>query len=105
LSLCQLNLLKYDECINTCTEILEKEPTHVKALYRTSQALFAQGEAAGNDVSCKLSREISLFEKSLNFAMRAKAAAPNDTTLSAFYDKVHQAMLAAKPQGDIDDLD
>jgi hypothetical protein len=97
LSLCQLNLLKYDECINTCTEILEKEPTHVKALYRTSQALFAQGEAAGNDVS--------LFEKSLNFAMRAKAAAPNDTTLSAFYDKVHQAMLAAKPQGDIDDLD
>jgi hypothetical protein len=52
-----------------------------------------------------LSREISLFEKSLNFAMRAKAAAPNDTTLSAFYDKVHQAMLAAKPQGDIDDLD
>jgi hypothetical protein len=89
-------LERYDECINTCTEILDKEPTHVKALYRTAQALFAQGEAAN---------DCSLMEKSLNFAMRAKAHAPQDTTLSSFYDKVHQAIQAAKPQGDIDDLD
>jgi len=89
-------LNRYDECINTCTEILEKEPTHVKALYRTAQALFAQGEAAS---------DVSFMEKSLTFCMRAKASAPQDTTLTAFYDKVHQAIQAATPQGDIDDLD
>ena len=59
LSLCYLKLGNYDDCVNTCTSILEKEPRSVKALFRRGMARREKGETVEGAIDLKMSLLLS----------------------------------------------
>eukprot|EP00892_Ulva_mutabilis_P008035 jgi/Ulvmu1/5603/UM023_0140.1 len=89
-----LKLGNYKECIAECKKVLEKRPSHVKALFRRSQAYLELGDMleAENDLKAAMledpgSRDLMAAMKKLK--QRMKAANKKDAKLfGAMFSKV-----------------
>lgn len=113
-----LKLKKYTECIQECTKVLDKRPSHVKALYRRSQAYIECGDMleAENDLKAAMladpdSRDLAVAMKKLK--QRMKAANKRDAKLfgamfsqvGKMYTDVHTAADAVPATGTIDEIE
>lgn len=112
-----LKLGNYKECIQECKKVLDKRPSHVKALYRRSQAYLEQGDMleAENDLKAAMledpdSRDLITAMKKLK--QRMKAANKKDAKLfGAMFSKVGkmyedvQTAEAVPASGPIDEIE
>lgn len=113
-----LKLNKHKECIQECNKVLEKRPSHVKALYRRSQAHLEQGDMleAENDLKAAMledpdSRDLAAAMKKLK--QRMKAANKKDAKLfgamfskvGKMYEDVQTPAEAVPATGTIDEIE
>ena len=80
LAACHLKNGNFDEAISQCQLVLEKQPDNSKANYRIAQGMLALYEED--------TLEFELLQGALQHSEQALIAAPNDTTIREFYDKV-----------------